>query len=175
MALEKWDLGHWDWNLVTGNGKKCQKWEWDKYFVTMKSQDHLFPGVEKSQKSVQAPDAWQFWHVYPASGTVSAISGSASTGDSDGTAPKLCQPLGICVEFDHNVYLTDMVSGSVKLIKRPTKGMVKFLQNLQTLVRAFDSHSRKKNHLQDLIIPMTKESRWLKICHTYNHAHRKLR
>ena len=27
---------------------------------------------------------------------------------------------------------------------RPTKGMAEFLQNLQTLVRAFDSHSRKK-------------------------------
>ena len=78
------------------------------------------------------------------SGTVSVISGSVSTGNSDGSAPKLCQPLGICVEFDRNVYLTDSGSGSVKLINRPTEGMDEFLQNLQMLARAFDIHSRKK-------------------------------
>ena len=30
--MGKCDLGHWDW-------EKCQKWEWDKYFVTMTSRD----------------------------------------------------------------------------------------------------------------------------------------
>ena len=61
------------------------------------------------------------------SGVVSVISGSDSAGDSDGSVPKLCQPLGICVEFDHNVYLTDSGSGSIKLINRPMKGMAEFL------------------------------------------------
>ena len=77
------------------------------------------------------------------SGTVSVISGSTSAGDFDGSAPKLCQLLGIFVEFDHNVYLTDSGSGSVKLINRLTKGMAEFLQNSKTLVRDFDIHSRK--------------------------------
>lgn len=62
--------------------------------------------------------------------------------DSYGSAPKLCQPLSISVELNRNMYLTDSGSGSVKLISRPLKGMAKFLQNLQTLVRAFDIHSR---------------------------------
>ena len=77
------------------------------------------------------------------SGVVSVISGSVSPGDSDGSAPKLCQSLGICVEFDRNMYLTDVGSGSIKLVNRPTKGMAEFLQNLQMFVRAFDIHSRK--------------------------------
>ncbi len=55
----------------------------------------------------------------------------------------LFQPLGICVKFDRNVRLTDLESGSVKPINRPTKGMAEFLYNLQTLVRVFDIHSRQ--------------------------------
>ena len=78
------------------------------------------------------------------SGVVSMISGSVSPGDSDGSAPNLCQPPGICVEFDRNMYLTDVGSGSIKLVNRPTKGMAEFLQNqLQMPDRAFDIHSRK--------------------------------
>ena len=32
VAMGKWDLGNWDWDLSTVNGKKKSKWEWDKYF-----------------------------------------------------------------------------------------------------------------------------------------------
>ena len=32
VALGKWDLGHWDWDLGTGNGEKMLKWEWEIYF-----------------------------------------------------------------------------------------------------------------------------------------------
>ena len=74
---------------------------------------------------------------------VSVISGSVSLGDSDGSAPKLCQLLGVCVGFDRNMYLTDVGSGSIRLVNRRMKGMPEFLQNLQMLVRAFDIHSRK--------------------------------
>lgn len=28
VAMGKWDLGQWDWDLGTGNGKKMSKWEW---------------------------------------------------------------------------------------------------------------------------------------------------
>ena len=97
------------------------------------------------------------------SGVVSVISVSVSPGDSDGSAPKLCRPLGICVECDRNMYLTDVGSGFIKLVNRPKKGMSEFLQNLQMLVRAFDIHSRKSplTHSQSLVIPSTKESKWL--------------
>ena len=47
------------------------------------------------------------------------------------------------MEFDRNKYITDVGSGSINLVNRSTKGMAEFLQNLQTLVRAFDIHSRK--------------------------------
>ena len=62
LPWEKWDLGHWDWDLVTGNGKNCQKWEWDKYFVTIRHDQsrHHLAGFAKSQKSVQAPCSCQF-------------------------------------------------------------------------------------------------------------------
>ena len=37
-------FGHWEW-------KKCQKWEWDKYFVTMTSRDiTYFQGLRESKK-----------------------------------------------------------------------------------------------------------------------------
>ena len=53
MGFRSLGLGfsHWEW-------RKCQKWEWDKYFVTIRhdqSRHHLFPGVEKSKKKVKAP------------------------------------------------------------------------------------------------------------------------
>ena len=54
-----------------------------------------------------------------------------------------CASRWACVEFDRNMYITDVGSGSIKLVNRPTKGMAEFLQNLQMLVRAFDIHSRK--------------------------------
>ena len=38
-------FGHWEW------GKKCQKWKWDKYFVTMTSRDiTYFLGLRKVKK-----------------------------------------------------------------------------------------------------------------------------
>ena len=54
------------------------------------------------------------------SGAVAVIAGH-SKGDSDGSQShsKLCQPIGICVEFDRNIYVTDSGSGAVKLINRP--------------------------------------------------------
>ena len=53
-----------------------------------------------------------------------------SEGDSDGSQShsKLCQPIGICVEFDRS---------AVKLINRPLTGIAEFLGKLQVLVKAF--------------------------------------
>ena len=59
-----------------------------------------------------------------------------SEGDSDGSQShsKLCQPIGICVEFDRS---------AVKLINRPLTGIAEFLGKLQVLVKAFNIHSKK--------------------------------
>ena len=68
-----------------------------------------------------------------------------SKGDSDGSQShsKLCQPIGICVEFDRNIYVTDSGSGAIKLISRPLTGIAEFLGKLQVLVKAFNIHSKK--------------------------------
>lgn len=65
------------------------------------------------------------------SGAVAVIAGH-SKGDSDGSQShsKLCQPIGICVEFDRNIYVTDSGSGAVKLINRPLTGIAEFLGKL---------------------------------------------
>ena len=78
------------------------------------------------------------------SGAVAVIAGH-SKGDSDGSQShsKLCQPIGICVEFDRNIYVTDSGSGAVKLINRPLTGIAEFLGKLQVLVKAFNIHSKK--------------------------------
>ena len=72
------------------------------------------------------------------------IAGS-SKGDCDGsqTHSKLCQPVGICVEFNRNIYVADSGSGSIKLINRPLAGIAKFLGKLQVLVKAFNVHSKR--------------------------------
>jgi len=69
------------------------------------------------------------------SGTDVVIAGH-SKGDSDGSQSysKPCQPIGICVEFDPDVYVTDSGSGAVKLINRPLTGITEFLAKLQVLV-----------------------------------------
>ena len=74
------------------------------------------------------------------------ISGSVSQGDSDGSAPILCQPLGIRVEFDGNIYFTDVGSGAtvLSLLTGPRKEWPNSLvKNLQMLVRPLHIHSRK--------------------------------
>lgn len=57
------------------------------------------------------------------SNVVSVIAGECK-GDADrsGAHSKLCQPVGICAEFDRDIYIADSGSGSVKLINRPLKG-----------------------------------------------------
>ena len=54
------------------------------------------------------------------SGAVAVIAGH-SKGDSYGSQSylKLCQPIGICIESDRNIYVTDSGSGAGKLINRP--------------------------------------------------------
>ena len=84
------------------------------------------------------------------SGAVAIIAGN-SKGDSDGSQShsKLCQPIGICVEFDRNIYVTGSGSGAIKLINRPLTGIAKFLGKLQVLVKAFNIHS-KKSRVRDI-------------------------
>lgn len=78
------------------------------------------------------------------SGVVDVIAGNGK-GDSDGsqTHSKLCQPIGICVEFDRNIYVADSGCGAIKLVNRPLAGIAEFLGKLQVLVTAFSIHSKR--------------------------------
>ncbi len=75
-------------------------------------------------------------------GIVSVISGGNGKGDVDVPAvhSKFRQPVGICVEFERNIYVVDSGSGSVKMINQPLQGIVDFLSNLQTLPLTFNIH-----------------------------------
>ena len=56
VALGKWDLGHWDWDLGTGNGEKNVEMGmgdiFSKPFNHDQSIHHSYPGVKKCQKFV---------------------------------------------------------------------------------------------------------------------------
>jgi len=82
------------------------------------------------------------------------ISGRVSAGGFDGSAPKLWQPLGICVEFGRDALLADSRSGSIKIINRPMINSFKIYRRLSGLLTFIP----EKYHLQNLIIPSTKES-----------------
>ena len=72
---------------------------------------------------------------------VIVIAGSGKEGNSNGKAEDACfsQPMGICVECDKNIFVTDAQTGSVKLITT-IKGMVEFLRHLGLLYKAFSVH-----------------------------------
>lgn len=105
------------------------------------------------------------------SGAVAVIAGS-SQGDCDGSQmhSKLCQPVGICVEFNRNIFIADSGSGSIKLINRPLRGIAEFLGKLQILVKAFNIHSRRSKDQEseksvDQAIQMVSEVKeYVKVC-----------
>ena len=58
---------------------------------------------------------------------VSVIAGTGNEGNSNGKAENACfsQPVGICVECDKNIFVTDAQTGAVKLVTT-IKGTVEF-------------------------------------------------
>lgn len=62
------------------------------------------------------------------------IAGTGKEGDSYGKADQatFAQPMGICVEHDKNIFITDAQTGSVKLITS-IKRIVKYLSYLGLL------------------------------------------
>jgi hypothetical protein len=71
------------------------------------------------------------------------IAGTGKEGNLNGKADKasFAQPMGICVELDKNIFITDAQTGSVKLITSIT-GIVKFLSHLGLLYKAFSVHMK---------------------------------
>ena len=71
------------------------------------------------------------------------IAGTGKEGNANGKGDKatFAQPMGICVELDKNIFITDAQTGSVKLITS-IKGIVKYLGHLGLLNKAFSVHMK---------------------------------
>ena len=74
---------------------------------------------------------------------VTVIAGSGMEGNCNGRAKdaSFSQPMGICVELDRNIFVTDAQTGSVKLITT-IKGTAEFLKHLGMLYKAFSVHQK---------------------------------
>lgn len=72
---------------------------------------------------------------------VTVIAGTGSEGNSNGKAESasFSQPMGICVECDKNIFVTDAQAGTVKLLTT-IEGTVEFLKHLGLLYKAFSIH-----------------------------------
>lgn len=83
-------------------------------------------------------------------GTIQIIAGSGEEGNNDGTRASFSQPMGICVENEKNIFITDAQVGAVKLIA-DVGCVVKFLENLGKLYQSFSVHQKhKRTHTSTL-------------------------
>ncbi len=71
------------------------------------------------------------------------IAGSGKEGNTNGLAKhaSFAQPMGICVENDTNIFITDAQAGTLKIITT-INGMREFLQHLGLLYKAFSVHMK---------------------------------
>ena len=60
-------------------------------------------------------------------------------GDTDGmqSHSKLCQPIGICVEFNCNIYVADSGSGAVKIFNRSLRGILRVSWKVTNVSQGF--------------------------------------
>ena len=74
---------------------------------------------------------------------VTVIAGSGMEGNCNGRTKdaSFSQPMGICVDLDRNILVTDAQTGSVKLITT-IKGTAEFLKHLGVLYKAFSVHQK---------------------------------
>ena len=76
---------------------------------------------------------------------VTVVAGTGSEGNSNGKAESasFCQPMGICVECDKNIFVTDAQTGAVKVLST-IEGTVEFLRHLGLLYKACSIHLKHK-------------------------------
>ena len=76
---------------------------------------------------------------------VTVVAGTGSEGNSNGKAESasFCQPMGICVECDKNIFVTDAQTGAVKVLTT-IEGTVEFLRYLGLLYKTFSIHLKHK-------------------------------
>ncbi|CAB4022347.1 Hypothetical predicted protein, partial [Paramuricea clavata] len=93
------------------------------------------------------------------------IAGTGKEGNLNGKADKVsfAQPMGICVELDKNIFITDAQTGLVKLITSIT-GIVKFFSHLGLLYKAFSVHMKHQTvpkHTLSQVIKLLEEEKAL--------------
>ena len=76
---------------------------------------------------------------------VTVVAGTGSEGNSNGKAESasFCQPMGICVECNKNIFVTDAQTGAVKVLST-IEGTVEFLRHLGLLYKACSIHLKHK-------------------------------
>ena len=96
---------------------------------------------------------------------VTVIACSGMEGNCNGRAKDVSfsQPMGICVELDRNIFVTDAQTGSVKLITT-IKGTAEFLKHLGMLYKAFSVHQK---HQVVAKISLTDSIELLKVLDSY--------
>ena len=76
-------------------------------------------------------------------GHVEIIAGTGETGNSDGSRASFSQPMGICVENNKTILVTDAQVGAIKLITE-INDVNLFLENLGKLYEAFSVRLKHK-------------------------------
>ena len=74
--------------------------------------------------------------------TVEVLSGTGTGGQTDGAKAKFSQPTS-CYTEASTVYVTDLATGTLKMITRPG-GLLKYLENLNKFLSVFGGHRRNE-------------------------------
>ena len=75
--------------------------------------------------------------------TVVARTGSEGNSNGNAESASFCQPMGICVECDKIIFVTDAQTSAVKVLTT-IEGTVEFLRHLGLLYKAFSIHIKHK-------------------------------
>ena len=73
--------------------------------------------------------------------TVEVLSGTGTGGQTDGAKATFSQPTSCGTEAS-TVYVTDLATGTLKMITRPSGLLLKYLENLNKFIRVFGVHRR---------------------------------
>lgn len=98
-------------------------------------------------------------------GQVIIVVDTGKEGNSNGksTNSSFSQPMGVCVEMDRNIFVTDAQAGTVKLITS-IKGTIGFLKHVGLQYKAFLVHL---NYQPTAKLSITEVIRHMEVLHSY--------
>lgn len=94
------------------------------------------------------------------------VAGTGKEGTSNGksTGASCSTPMGVCVEEDNNIFVTDAKQVPLSLIITPIKGTIGFLKRRGSLCKAFSVHLK---HQPTAKLSITRTIRHLERLHRY--------